>query len=163
MNGPFRLASRTDFNNDSIDIETPATMTHLHSQRLPRLLLALTLATAALAVQAADTTPAQQLQRFSTEAGAPGQADKGRVLFTSRHGGEWSCASCHGQLPVAAGKHASTGKAIDALAPAFNPQAFTDSAKVDKWFRRNCKDVMQRECTAAEKADVLAWLVTLKR
>ena len=35
--------------------------------------------------------------------------------------------------------------------------------KVDKWFRRNCKDVLARECSAAEKADVLAWLISLKR
>ena len=38
----------------------------------------------------------------------------------------------------------------------------SDSAKVEKWFRRNCKDVLARECTAAEKADVLAWLMTLR-
>jgi len=37
-----------------------------------------------------------------------------------------------------------------------------DPAKVEKWFRRNCNDVMGRECTAGEKADVLAWLLTLK-
>jgi hypothetical protein len=48
------------------------------------------------------------------------------------------------------------------MAPAFNPQRFTDAAKVDKWFRRNCKDVLARECSAAEKADVLAWLLSLK-
>jgi hypothetical protein len=41
----------------------------------------------------------------------------------------------------------------------FNPERFTDTAKVDKWFRRNCKDVASRECTAAEKADMLAWLL----
>ncbi|MBX9935628.1 MAG: DUF1924 domain-containing protein, partial [Burkholderiaceae bacterium] len=56
----------------------------------------------------------------------------------------------------------STGKTIAPLAPAFNPERFTDTAKADKWFRRNCKDVLSRECTAAEKADVLAWLVQLK-
>lgn len=114
------------------------------------------------AALAGDTTPAQQLERWSAASGAPGQAERGRAFFTSRHGGEWSCASCHGATPTQAGKHASTGKAIDALAPAFNPRAFTDTAKVDKWFRRNCKDVLQRECSATEKADVLAWLLSLK-
>jgi hypothetical protein len=59
-------------------------------------------------------------------------------------------------------KHASTGKAIDPLAPAANPDAFTDAARVDKWFRRNCKDVLSRECTAAEKSDVVAFLLALK-
>ena len=43
-----------------------------------------------------------------------------------------------------------------------HPRAFTDSAKVDKWFRRNCKDVLQRECAPGEKADVLAYLLSLK-
>jgi hypothetical protein len=118
---------------------------------------------AAGACHAADTSPARQLERFSAEAGAPGQAERGRAFFNARHGGEWSCASCHGNPPVTPGRHAGTGKTIEALAPAANPQAFTDSARVDKWLRRNCKDVLQRECTAAEKADVLAFLVGLKR
>lgn len=124
--------------------------------------LAAALATAAAGTWAGDTTPAQQFERFSTQAGAAGQAERGRVFFTSRHGGEWSCASCHGSPPTGSGKHAATGKAIEPLAPAFNPQAFTDTGRVDKWLRRNCKDVAQRECSPAEKADVLAYLVSLK-
>ncbi len=114
------------------------------------------------AVQAADTSAQQQLAQWSAQAGSPGQAERGRTFFTSRHGGEWSCSSCHGSPPTQAGKHASTGKPIDPLAPAANPRAFTDSAKVDKWFRRNCKDVLQRECAPGEKADVLAYLLSLK-
>ena len=51
---------------------------------------------------------------------------------------------------------------IEPLAPAFNAERFTDQAKVDKWLRRNCKDVFSRECTAPEKADVLAYLLSLK-
>lgn len=114
------------------------------------------------AAHAADTSPAQQLERFGAQAATPGQAERGRVIFTSRQGGEWSCASCHGNPPTHPGKHASTGKSIDPMAPAANPQVFTDTAKVDKWFRRNCKDVLQRECSAGEKADVLAYLIGLK-
>jgi hypothetical protein len=133
------------------------------ARRFAATLCAAALALAALPqAHAADTTAARQLERFSADAGQPAQADRGRVFFTARHGGEWSCASCHGQLPTGAGKHASTGKPIDPLAPAFNPRAFTDTARVDKWFRRNCKDVVQRECSAGEKADVLAWLASLK-
>ena len=116
---------------------------------------------AAAPAGAADTTPAQQLERFQAAAGAPGQAERGRVFFTSRHGGEWSCASCHHAPPTRPGQHAGTGKALAPLAPAFNPRAFTDTAKVDKWFRRNCKDVLQRECSAGEKADVMAYLTSL--
>lgn len=131
--------------------------------RLAPLLLAATLASAGLGTaQAADTTPAQQLARWSAEAGTPGNAARGQTFFTTKHGGEWSCASCHGTPPTATGKHASTGKSIAPLAPAFNPKAFTETAKVDKWFRRNCKDVLARECSAAEKADVLAYLNSLK-
>lgn len=128
------------------------------------LLLAATLASALLPAtsQAADTSPAEQLSHWSAQAGSPGHADKGRTFFTNKHGGEWSCASCHGTPPTAQGKHASTGKSMAPLAPAFNPKAFTDTAKVDKWFRRNCNDVLSRECSAGEKADVLAYLNSLK-
>lgn len=139
-------------------------MTLIRSIFPAALLLAATLASALLPAtsQAADTTPAQQLSHWSVQAGTPGNADKGRAFFTARHGGEWSCASCHGTPPTAQGKHASTGKSIAPLAPAFNPKAFTDTAKVDKWFRRNCKDVLSRECSAGEKADLLAYLNSLK-
>jgi mono/diheme cytochrome c family protein len=107
-------------------------------------------------------TPAELQAGYSAQAGSPANAARGQQLFTTRQGREWSCASCHGALPTQAGKHASTGKAITALAPAFNPERFTDPAKVEKWFRRNCNDVAARECSAAEKADVMAWLLTLK-
>ncbi len=113
--------------------------------------------------RAADTSPAKQLERWSTAAGVAGDAARGRAFFTSRHGAEWSCASCHGDPPIATGKHRSTGKAIDPLAPAANAVAFTDVAHADKWFRRNCKDVLARECDPREKADVLAYLLELKR
>ena len=111
---------------------------------------------------AADTTPDAQLAYWSAQAGAAGQAQRGQVFFNVRHGGEWSCASCHGTPPTSSGKHASTGKSIAPLAPSFNAKAFTNTAKVEKWFRRNCKDVLARECSAAEKADVLAYLTQLK-
>lgn len=117
----------------------------------------------AAGAHAADTSAARQLERFSTAAGAPGDAERGRLFFTSRHGGEWSCASCHRDAPLTAGKHAKTGKAIDPIAPVANVAAFTDTARVDKWFRRNCKDVLGRECSAGEKADVLAYLLGLGR
>ena len=40
----------------------------------------------------------------TAEAGAPANAARGQTFFNSRHGGEWSCASCHGQPPTADGK-----------------------------------------------------------
>jgi mono/diheme cytochrome c family protein len=127
------------------------------------LALALTLVCTSINLAlAADTSAPSQLQRFSQEAGTPGDVRRGQVFFKQTHGGEWSCASCHGASPTGPGKHASTGKALEPLAPSANPQRFTDVAKVDKWFRRNCKDVLQRECSSAEKADVMAYLLSLK-
>jgi hypothetical protein len=49
-----------------------------------------------------------------------------------------------------------------ALSPNSNQARFSDSAKVEKWFKRNCNDVLGRECDAQEKADVLSWLMTVK-
>lgn len=107
--------------------------------------------------------PAELLAGYSGRAGSPPSPARGQQFFTARHGAEWSCASCHGAVPTQAGKHAATGKTIGALAPAFNAERFTDPGRSDKWFRRNCNDVLARECSDAEKADVLSWLLTLKR
>ena len=119
-------------------------------------------ALALMSLAAPAATPAELQAGYTAQAGAPPAAGRGQQFFTGTHGREWSCASCHGALPTQPGKHASTGKAIGALAPAFNPERFTDPAKAEKWFRRNCNDVAGRDCSAAEKADVLAWLNSLK-
>ncbi|MEZ5653344.1 MAG: DUF1924 domain-containing protein [Burkholderiaceae bacterium] len=122
------------------------------------------LAAVAMAAQAvaADTTPAAQLQRWQQAAGANGDAVRGEQLFTRRGGNDLACSSCHHARPVVPGEHVSTGKAIDALAPAVNADAFTQERRADKWFRRNCRDVLARECTPQEKADILVWLIGLR-
>ncbi len=121
------------------------------------------LACTAMAPVAHAGTPAEQLAAYTAQSGVPAVPARGQQFFNARQGREWNCASCHGAMPTQTGKHASTGKSIGALAPAFNPERFTDAAKTEKWFRRNCRDVAGRECTASEKADVLSWLMTLKR
>ena len=123
----------------------------------------LALTAAGLSPLAHAVTPTEQLAAYTAQAGTPAQAARGQQLFTTKHGKDWSCASCHTATPTVEGKHASTGKVIGPLAPAFNPERFTDATKTEKWFRRNCNDVMGRECSAGEKADVLAFLLTLKR
>lgn len=128
--------------------------------RIAAALIAVALPAAAPAVVAG---PAEQLAAYAAEAGAPGDAARGQRFFTARHGREWTCASCHGTPPVQAGRHAASGKTIAPLAPAVNPERFTDAAKTAKWFRRNCNDVVGRECSAGEKADVLAYLASLSR
>jgi cytochrome c peroxidase len=90
---------------------------------------------------------------------------RGEALYRSEHpgrsGGAQSCASCHSANPKQAGQ-TRVGKRIEPLAPAANPQRFSDTAKVEKWFRRNCMDVLLRECSAQEKGDFIAWLNRIK-
>ena len=124
---------------------------------------ALALSATLFTAQAQAVTPAEQLAGYTAQAGSAAQAARGQEFFTSKHGKDWSCSSCHTINPTVEGKHASTGKVISPMAIAFNPERFTDAAKTEKWFRRNCNDVVGRECSAAEKADVLAWLLTFKR
>ena len=121
------------------------------------------LLTSLLCAHAAQAeTPRDFLTRFEREAGSAGSAERGARFFTTPHGAEWSCASCHTDRPTQAGRHAKTDKPIAALAPAANAERFTDAAKVEKWFRRNCNDTLNRPCSGQEKADVMAWLISLK-
>ena len=127
---------------------------------ISKVVLSLSLLISVGAAHAAD--PQTFLKLYSGESKEAPSAQRGEKFFSSKHGNEWSCSSCHGIPPTGEGKHASTNKAIAPLAPSFNADRFTDSAKVDKWFKRNCNDVLGRECTAQEKADVLSWLMTVK-
>ena len=88
---------------------------------------------------------------------------RGEQFFKSRHDGDWSCSTCHIENPTAPGKHVVTKKDIKPMAPSANPERFTNAEKVEKWFKRNCKDVLKRECTALEKGDVLTYLLSLGR
>lgn len=134
----------------------------MNSSTLARHFAATALCLAALTTAAQAASPDQLLAEYSAQAGTAASPARGQAFFTTRHGHEWSCSSCHGTTPTQGGKHAATGKPIGALAPAFNAERFTSSAKAEKWFRRNCKDVVGRECSSAEKADVLSWLLSLK-
>ncbi|MEZ5706418.1 MAG: DUF1924 domain-containing protein [Burkholderiaceae bacterium] len=115
-----------------------------------------------VSVLAADTTPAAQLQRWAGAGWQPGDALRGQTFFTSRHGAEWSCASCHGNPPAAQGKHANTGKPIPPLAPAFNPGADRQRQSRQSGSAAIAKTWWGGECSAGEKADVLAYLNALK-
>ena len=97
------------------------------------------------------TTPPEQLAAFQSQSGVTADPARGQQLFTQKHGREWSCSSCHTTQPTAEGQHASTGKRIAPLAPSANPQRFTDAAKTEKWFRRNCKDVVGASALRAKR------------
>jgi len=127
------------------------------------------MAVAGLAVQPAFAeTPSAVLASLQKEAATTTafqgfSATRGENFFKTRHGNEWSCTSCHTENPTAYGKHAKTEKAIEALAPSANAERFTNPKKVEKWFKRNCNDVLDRACTAQEKGDVLAYLLSVKK
>jgi hypothetical protein len=106
-------------------------------------------------------TPAELLQRWQTSSNQAFSAARGDAFFHAQQG-EWSCAPCHTANPRNTGKHKITGKVIEPLAPAGNAKRFTNPAHVEKWFKRNCKDVVGRECTSTEKGDVLTYLLSLK-
>ena len=121
-----------------------------------------------LSTHALADSPAGMMARYAQQAGVTITAlssTRGEALYRGEHPGKngtaQSCASCHTASPKQAGQ-TRVGKRIEPLAPAANPQRFTDAAKVEKWFRRNCTDVLARECSAQEKGDFIAWLNQLK-
>ncbi len=124
---------------------------------------ALALGGAATCAQGQTTTPAALLASYEAQAKAPGSAERGGAFFNKAFGRDFdNCAACHGAVPVRAGRDLVSEKAILPLAPAAQATRFTDRSKVEYRFRANCKDVVGRECTAGEKADLMAWLISLK-
>ena len=111
-------------------------------------------------------TPASLVSGYAAEAAktAPGftpSVQRGQSFFLK----EWgvskkmpNCTVCHGKNIKVDGKHVVTDKRIDPFSPAVNPERFTNSKKVEKWFKRNCTEVVGRECTDAEKADFIQFV-----
>ena len=130
------------------------------------LLVTVTLGFPALSASAMTPAEIQKGLETAARASTPGfggfSAQRGEQFFKAKHGTDWSCATCHTENPLAPGRHATTAKDISPLAPLANPQRFTDAAKVDKWFKRNCNDVLNRACSAQEQGDVLQYLMSLR-
>ena len=128
---------------------------------------ALALLLAIISINANAQTPQQTLASLRQQAMAtPGfdgfSAARGEQFFKSTHANDWSCATCHTENPAVAGKHAKTNKTIQPMAPAVNNERFIDQNRVEKWFKRNCNDVVDRACTPLEKGDVLTYLLSVK-
>lgn len=123
-----------------------------HPTALTALVLALPLAT--LANPILDGYKAEIKGEFSAAAG--------EKLYKTVGPNQLACASCHTDSPKNVGKHAKTNKAIDPLAPSVNPKRFTDAAKVEKWFKRNCNDALGRACTTQEKGDFMTYVLSVK-
>ncbi len=123
---------------------------------------------AGLAGAATAASPAQVRDAYA--AAAAGQnpafkpsAERGAAFFRQRFAVSETlpaCTSCHTGQPGNVGRHAVTGKAIRPLAVAANAERLSDPAKVEKWFGRNCKEVVGRACSAAEKADFVQFLLS---
>jgi hypothetical protein len=91
-------------------------------------------------------------------------AARGKTLhnqnFASGKADTPTCVSCHGSDPRAAGRTPS-GKAVEAMAVSVTPTRYLDPAKVEKWFRRNCNEVLGRACSPQEKGDWLTYMSQL--
>ena len=90
-------------------------------------------------------------------------AERGKVLYSTAYGTGKpqtpACTTCHGASPRSAGQ-TRAGKPIDPIAVSTTPVRFTDPKKLAKWFRRNCKSVLGRECTPLEKGDFITFMQT---
>lgn len=124
------------------------------------------LALLAVSAAAAAATPREMIDTYAAEAvrQSPGfqpSARRGAEFYARRFAVSEkmpACTACHTDSPLLAGRHAVTGKAIKPLAPRAEAARFSDPAKTEKWFRRNCTEVLGRECNAAEKADFIRFL-----
>jgi hypothetical protein len=89
-------------------------------------------------------------------------AVRGQALYAQSFSGGKpdtpSCTTCHGKDIRGAGR-ALTGRTIEPMALSVSPTRYTDPAKVEKWFKRNCTEVLGRECTPQEKGDWLAFVI----
>ena len=105
-----------------------------------------------------------RLQAYTNEGASVFDAERGKAMWHKQFpdpknpGKTRSCGTCHTDNLKAKGKHARTGKVIEPLSPSVNKERFTEKKFIEKWFKRNCKWVIGRECTAQEKGDFLSYL-----
>ena len=123
-----------------------------------------------VSVNAYAGSPQELLNNYATQARQenPGfrafSAAQGEQFYHAERtsgGNKISCATCHTANPKNGGK-TRANKTIEPMAPSANPQRFSDAAKTEKWFGRNCKDVLERACTAQEKGNFITYLLSVK-
>ncbi|MBI5970536.1 MAG: DUF1924 domain-containing protein [Deltaproteobacteria bacterium] len=91
-------------------------------------------------------------------------AEEGKMFFNSKRTHtakkeERSCTTCHTDNPARQGK-TPVGKIIEPMAASVNKERFMDNKKVEKWFKRNCVWVLERECTAKEKGNYITFMLS---
>ena len=124
--------------------------------RINNLAIALTCSLFVVAANATSVSD-RMVATFEAASGKSADAAAGETFWNRDFNGK-SCSTCHGSDVKQVGQHAKTKKAIDPLAPSVNPERLTQDHKINKWFLRNCKWTLGRECTPAEKGDILLWL-----
>jgi len=126
--------------------------------------------------------------RTSDPAFAGFSAERGQAFYLKKHAlmgvGAVSCASCHRKNPreqirahrvdilcrachvINDAEHPEPKEAkvryIEPFAPHAHPERFSHFAHVEKFFKLNCTMVLKRECTAQEKGDLIAWLLSVE-
>ena len=111
----------------------------------------------------------QQLDQYASAAKTANpafagfSAVRGKTLHTQAFAGGKadtpSCTACHGKETTGAGRNPA-GKAIEPMALSASPTRYSDPVKVEKWFKRNCNEVLGRECSALEKGDWLSFMIS---
>ncbi len=134
-------------------------------------LASLALPMAAYAGSAPNPEVSALIERFKAEASRNDpsagafSAEAGKKLFFSTRvhssdGKKRGCTTCHTENPSNAGR-TQVGKRIEPISPAVNPERFTDPKQIEKWFKRNCKWVLERECTPVEKGNFITFMLSL--
>lgn len=114
-------------------------------------------------------------------------AERGRAFYFAPRVivglGEVACASCHLDDPTQSirahrakvlcrachvlddNEHPDPAHAkkrhLGAFSPAANPERFRDFDRVNRYFEVNCRMLLKRDCTPAEKGDLITWLLGL--
>ena len=138
-------------------------MKPLHLIVLTAGVLALLASVVSYADSRRDAILAQLLAQAKKESGFTGfSAERGAAFYKATHKGGKpntpSCTSCHGGSPQETGK-TRAGKDIPPMAISKTATRYTDPDNVEKWFGRNCNDVLGRACTAREKGDFITFMM----
>jgi hypothetical protein len=115
-----------------------------------------------VSVQASPASE-QALASYLSQGAGPFSAEAGKRIWLSvsqdtKSGADRSCTNCHGSDLTLPGKHNRTGKPIEPMNPSISPQRLSEGKKIEKWFKRNCKWTLGRECTPQEKGDLILFI-----
>lgn len=134
-----------------------------------RCLAILAIALAATAARAAPSPDQQALlgalerqARQENPAFAGFSPTRGQAFYLSQHTADPatpSCATCHGSQPTRAGR-TPAGRSIEPMAASAAPDRYSRPSRVERWFRRECDQVLGRACTALEKGDFLSYMLS---